>query len=67
MIGEINVGGVFFTAALATACLASLLLLIVRKILNSQKLYRFFWHRYIVDLAIFLILWACIAFAMSTH
>ena len=61
MIAEINVFGVFFSGALATACLAGIALLVVRRLLFRVGFYRLVWHRHMVDLALFIILWAAAA------
>lgn len=65
MFAEVNFGGVFIAGALVTACMASVLLLIVKRLLLSLNLYRFFWHRYLVDLALFAILWVAVVVAVS--
>ncbi|MCA8057376.1 MULTISPECIES: DUF1656 domain-containing protein [Burkholderia cepacia complex] len=61
MIGEVNLHGVYFSSVLAAACLASLLLLIVRRFFLWSGFYRLVWHRHVVDLATFTILWAAVA------
>jgi hypothetical protein len=61
MTAEINVFGVFFSGALAAACLAGVALLVVRRLLFHVGFYRLVWHRHLVDLALFIILWAAAA------
>ncbi|WP_126227679.1 DUF1656 domain-containing protein [Burkholderia ambifaria] len=61
MIGEVNLHGVYFSSAFVTACVAGLLLLIVRRLFLWSGLYRLVWHRHVVDLAFFIILWATAA------
>jgi protein AaeX len=63
MIAEINLFGVFLSGALVMACLAGVALLIVRYALFRIGFYRFVWHRNLVDLALFVILWAAVAAA----
>lgn len=58
MIAEINILGVFFSGALAAAFLAGIALLILRRILRWVGFYRLVWHRGLVDLALFTILWS---------
>ena len=64
MIAEISVFGVFFSGALATACLAGVALLVVRRLFLWVGFYRLVWHRHLVDLALFAILWAAAAMIM---
>jgi hypothetical protein len=61
VIGETNLFGVFFSGALAAACLACVPLLILRRVLLRAGFYRLVWHRHLVDLAFFIILWAATA------
>jgi hypothetical protein len=63
MIAEVNILGVFVSGAVATACLAGVTLFILRRLFLWIGLYRFVWHRYLVDVALFTILWAAIAMA----
>lgn len=64
MIAEVSLFGVFFSGALVTACIAGIALLVVRRLLLWGDFYRLVWHRYLVDLALFIILWAAAAMVM---
>ena len=66
MIGELSIGGVFVSAAMVTGCVACFLLFFVKRLLTSLDIYRLFWHRYLVDLALFAILWAGVALATQS-
>jgi hypothetical protein len=66
MIAEINIFGVFVSGALFTACLAAVALFIVRSVFLRLGFYRFVWHRHLVDLALFTVLWAAVAMATPT-
>ena len=57
MIAEINLFGVFINAGLASAGMAALLLIALRKLLNASGLYRWVWHPALVDVALFVLLW----------
>lgn len=61
MIAEISIFGVFVSGALATACLAGIALLIVRRLFLKVGFYQLVWHPHLVDLALFTILWAAAA------
>jgi hypothetical protein len=61
MTAEISIFGVFVSGALATACLACIALLIVRRLLLKVGFYQLVWHPHLVDLAFFTILWAVVA------
>jgi hypothetical protein len=64
MIAEISLFGVFFSGAFATACLAGVAALVVRRLLHWAGFYRLVWHRHLVDLALFVILWAAAAMVL---
>jgi protein AaeX len=64
MIAEVSLFGVFFSGALVAACLAGVALLVVRRLLLWLDFYRLVWHRHLVDLALFIILWAAAAMVM---
>jgi hypothetical protein len=64
MIAEISVFGVYLSGALATACVAGVALLVVRRFFLWVGFYRFVWHRHLVDLALFTILWATVVMVM---
>jgi protein-S-isoprenylcysteine O-methyltransferase Ste14 len=65
VIAEVNVGGVLFSGVLLTAALAALVLLAARRALRRAGFYSFVWHPHLVDLALFLILWAAVTFAFK--
>lgn len=60
-MSEINIDGVFFSGALASACIAAMALFLARLLLLRAGFYRHVWHRHLVDLALFTILWAVAA------
>ncbi len=60
MIAEISLFGVFFSGALATACVAGLALILMRRLFLWVGFYRLVWHRPLFDLALFAILWAAV-------
>lgn len=62
---ETDLSGVFFSGALAAAVLAAIPLLALRRFLQWAGFYRLVWHRNLVDLAIFAILWAAAAEILS--
>jgi protein AaeX len=64
MIAEVNVWGVFFSGALTAACLAGMCLVVVRRALARIGFYRLVWHRHLVDLALFTLLWVVVANTM---
>jgi hypothetical protein len=57
-MAETNIFGVFFGGGLTAACLATILLVILRRILARVGFYAFVWNRPLVDLAFFTLLWA---------
>ena len=63
MIAEINLFGVFVDARLATATVAGVALLPLRRGLSALGAYRWIWHPALVDLALFVLLWAATAAA----
>jgi hypothetical protein len=65
MISELSIYGVFLSGALVTAILAVLLLLAARRLLFRVGFYDVVWHRHLVDVALFVILWAGTALATS--
>ena len=56
-MAEVNLSGVYFSAALAAAALAVVAFLLVRRILGRIGFYRHTWHPNLVDVALFIILW----------
>jgi hypothetical protein len=66
MLGEANLLGVYFSDALVAACLAWVVLAILRRPLSWIGFYRFVWHPSLVDIALFGILWCLSARALPT-
>ena len=64
MISELNIYGVFFSGAFVTALLATALLLLARPLLLRAGFYKLVWHRHLVDVALFVILWAIVALVL---
>ena len=64
-MSEINIGGVFFSGGLASASIAAVALFLARLLLLRARFYRHVWHRHLVDLALFTILWAVAALATN--
>jgi hypothetical protein len=64
VIAEINLFGVFFSGALVTACLAGIALVVIRYVSLMTGLHRLVWHRHLVDLSLFVMLWAAVAKAL---
>ena len=65
MIAEVDIFGVFVSGALVMAFLAGAVLFIVRWIFLRVGAYRFVWHRHLVDLALFIVLWAAVAMVVQ--
>jgi hypothetical protein len=65
MIKEIDIGGVYITPFLAWAVLAVVTNAVLRRLLERFGFYRFVWHRYLFDAAIFVLLFAGITFIMT--
>ena len=61
MLADINLFGVFVDVRYATAVLALLLMLPVRRLLGALRAYRLVWHPALVDVALFVLLWAVAA------
>ncbi|MDB5777488.1 MAG: hypothetical protein JWP38_3621 [Herbaspirillum sp.] len=64
MIGAINMFGVFVDAALFSAILAAILHLACRPLLMRVGFYTWVWHRSLVDLAIYVLLWGVVSAAL---
>ena len=58
MLADINLFGVFVDVRFATAVVALLLGMPVRRLLGA---YRVVWHPALVDLALFVLLWGAVA------
>jgi hypothetical protein len=65
MISDINLFGVFVNVGLAAATVAALAMLPLRKLLTGIGAYRLAWHPALVDLALFVLLWAGIAWTVT--
>ena len=66
MIGEFDIYGVYFPAFAVFAAIAFVLQLAIKRLLDASGLYRFFWHRALLDLAIDVILLAVVTAAAAT-
>jgi protein AaeX len=66
MIGEFDIYGVYFPAFAVFAAIAFMLQLVIKRLLDASGLYRFFWHRALLDLAIYVILLAVVTAAAAT-
>jgi protein AaeX len=66
MIGEFDIYGVYFPAFAVFAAIAFVLQLVIKRLLDGSGLYRFFWHRALLDLAIYVILLAVVTAAAAT-
>jgi hypothetical protein len=64
MLDETNLLGIYFSGALVAACVALVMLVIVRWMLRRIGFYRFVWHPALVDIALFGILWCLSAWAL---
>jgi hypothetical protein len=58
MISDLNVFGVFVNAGLAAAAVAAVAMQPLRKLLTGLGAYRLTWHPALVDIALFVLLWA---------
>ena len=65
MIAEVDVFGVFIDAALASAIVALLVHVLVRRLLMSAGAFAWVWHRNLADVALYLILWGAVSGAFS--
>jgi protein AaeX len=66
VIGEFDIYGVYFPAFAVFAAIAFVLQLAIRRLLEAFGLYRFFWHRELFDVAIYVILLAAVTAAAAT-
>ncbi len=66
MIADTNFFGVFINGGLISAVAGLLLLWPLRRILIAADLYRFVWHPPLFDLALFVVAWGGVAFAIAT-
>jgi protein AaeX len=65
VIGEFDIYGVYFPAFAVFAAIAFVLQLAIRRLLEAFGLYRFFWHRALFDVAIYVILLAAVTAAAA--
>lgn len=56
MIGELDIGGVFFSPLLFCLLTAMLIRILLSLLLHSTGLYRHVWHRPLFDISLFFIL-----------
>ena len=61
MRGEFDIEGVFLSTVVATALIAFIVLIPIRKLLNRAGLYHHVWHPALFDAALFVILWAAVS------
>ena len=57
MIAEINVFGVLVSSVLASALIAWAVLIPIRRLLAWAGFYQWAWHRNLVDMTLFVVLW----------
>jgi hypothetical protein len=55
---ETNIFGVFFGGGLVAACVAAVVLIVLRRVLARVGFYTLVWNRPLVDIALFTLLWA---------
>ena len=63
MISDINLFGVFVNAGLAAALVAALAMPPLRKLLSGAGAYKVTWHPALVDVCLFVLLWAALSWA----
>jgi hypothetical protein len=66
VIGEFDIYGVYFPAFAVFAAIAFVLQLAIKWLLDASGLYRFFWHRALFDVAVYVILLAVVTAAATT-
>lgn len=64
MIAEIDVFGVLVSSVLASALLAWAVLIPFRRLIAWAGFYRWAWHRHLVDLTLFILLWGAATAAL---
>lgn len=67
MIADVNLFGMLFDVALATALVALVALAILRRVLAALGAYRWVWHPALVDLGLFALLWFALAAAATRY
>ena len=65
MISDINLFGVFVNAGLASAGVAAVAMLLLRKLLTNIGAYKRVWHPALVDVALFALLWAGLTWTVT--
>ncbi len=65
MIGEVETSGVFIPVALVAGILAFIATLVLRRTLRIANAYAFVWHAGLFDVAMFVVLWWLVAYAVS--
>jgi len=65
VIGELDIYGVYFPAFAVFAAIAFVFQLAIGRLLEASGLYRFFWHRALFDVAIYVILLAAVTAAAA--
>jgi len=60
MNGEFAIGGVLFSSMLPAALIALLGVFVLRRIFGRVGAYRIVWHPALIDVALFVILWAAV-------
>ena len=63
MIADISLFGIFIDVRLVSALVAGLALVGLRRLLGAAGAYRLLWHPALADLALFVLLWAAVAWA----
>lgn len=61
MLADISLFGVFVDVRFATAVVALLLVMPLRRLLGALGAYRVVWHPALVDVALFVLLWGATA------
>ncbi len=57
-MAETNLLGVYFGGGFIAACIAAVLLMLLRRVLARVGFYALVWNRPLVDIAFFTVLWA---------
>jgi hypothetical protein len=63
--GEVEVSGIFIPVALVAGVLAFIASLVLRRILRAVNAYAFIWHAGLFDVAMFVVLWGLVAYAVG--
>jgi hypothetical protein len=66
LIGEVETSGVFIPVALVAGVLAFIATLVFRRILRAVNAYAFVWHAGLFDVAMFVVLWSLVAYAVGS-